>query len=70
MNAKNCVRCNEPKPINEFHRSRARPDGRISTCRACRADYAHKWYMLNRDAVRAKTRAYKLARRRDLAPGR
>ncbi len=33
---KRCSRCGETKPLNDFHRNRARPDGFQSQCAECR----------------------------------
>lgn len=31
-----CARCTKPKPLNEFHRDRRRPNGVTAQCKACR----------------------------------
>jgi hypothetical protein len=33
---KTCIKCNQIKPIAEFHKDRTRPDGHRPYCRACR----------------------------------
>lgn len=33
--AKTCSRCRQPKPVDEFYRHGARPDGRATWCKEC-----------------------------------
>lgn len=35
---KQCTRCGETKPLDEFHRHRGRSDGRYSQCRTCSSE--------------------------------
>ena len=37
MKEKACTRCAGAKPLSEFNRRRASPDGRASMCRSCSA---------------------------------
>src|SRR5699024_10920349 len=68
---KTCKACGESKPLDEFHRDKARRDGREPRCKTCRraqaSEYyaradvkAHKaeYYSQNRDAVLAQKAEY------------
>ena len=39
---KKCASCEEVKPIDEFHKSKSRKDGRKPYCKKCRAERAKK----------------------------
>lgn len=34
--SKPCTKCGEIKPLDDFHRHHARPDGRVAQCKACK----------------------------------
>ena len=40
---KKCPKCEETKPLDDFHRCSAKPDGRISNCKKCVSEYAKKY---------------------------
>lgn len=65
---KRCVDCRQPKPLDEFHRDRMQPDGRVLRCKDCRRIYRADWYARNRDGQIAYARAWK-DRNRDRLPG-
>lgn len=46
---KTCAECEATKPLDEFHRDRHRPDGRVRTCKECRRAYRKRWYAENRE---------------------
>lgn len=46
---KRCAACGLTKPIDQFHRDRSRPDGRVSACRTC-ANAMHATYLAARRA--------------------
>lgn len=56
---KRCVDCRQPKPLDEFHRDRMQPDGRVLRCKDCRRIYRADWYARNRDGQIAYARAWK-----------
>ena len=35
MDTKRCSRCGETKPLDDYHNDRSKPDGKVTTCRAC-----------------------------------
>lgn len=53
-----CKRCHADKPLAEFGRNSARPDGVHIYCRACSAELAREWRRANPEKVRARKRAY------------
>lgn len=58
-----CPRCGVTKPLPEFARNRAKPDGRASYCRPCHADRARASIALRPKARRANVRASAAASR-------
>lgn len=73
---KRCSKCRESKPVSEFNRNRAKPDGRANVCRECMRGYqqghyqrnratalkaARDYYTAHRETVRARHRAYDAA---------
>lgn len=55
---KTCTKCNEVKPVNEFHKDRTSKDGLYSNCKACKRGYARNTdiihWMVNGARYRAK----------------
>ena len=41
---KRCSRCGVCKPLDEFHRNRARRDGRQNFCKPCNIERNQRWY--------------------------
>lgn len=41
---KTCRKCNEKKPISEFHNDKASKDGKTSRCRVCRTEAKRKYW--------------------------
>jgi hypothetical protein len=50
---KACSKCQEIKPLSEFHRSASSRDGRTSRCRTCRSENARTYAARRRAAERA-----------------
>lgn len=63
---KPCIRCNETKPIEEFHRHKGMKDGRLNKCRACVQLSVAEWRKANPDC-RAKEHA-RNAKRKGIKP--
>ena len=40
---KKCPKCEETKPLDDFHRSSAKPDGRVPNCKKCVSEYAKEY---------------------------
>ena len=68
---KTCTKCGESKPLDEFHRDKARRDGREPRCKTCRRAQASEYYARadvkarkseyysqNRDAILARKAEY------------
>lgn len=43
MDSKQCTKCGEVKPLDEFHRKKSNKDGRNSTCVKCRNVTTRRW---------------------------
>lgn len=56
---KNCTKCGEVKPLEEFHRYKASPDGRKPRCKVCNCAEALKYQENNRDEVLEKSALYR-----------
>ena len=44
---KNCIRCNNTKPIEEFHKHSGMKDGRLNKCRKCVLECVDEWRKKN-----------------------
>lgn len=51
-----CTGCREERPLDQYHNSRSRPDGKVSRCITCRNRVHREWSKNNRD----KERNYRL----------
>lgn len=49
---KQCTKCKEEQPLDQFHNDYKRSDGKYPQCRTCRAERRKKDYWNNLDAVR------------------
>ena len=67
---KRCPRCATEKPREEFYKSKGRPDGLSSRCKACsregaraphRVQKSREWYYANRDKVLRLQREHRRA---------
>ena len=56
--SKTCTKCGETKPLDGFHRDKARAGGRRSYCKECVREYTHRYLEENRDKERERTRRY------------
>ncbi len=54
-----CARCSTSKPLDHFAPDRRRRDGRVSYCRACRADISKAYRAANPDKIRANFQQWK-----------
>jgi len=55
---KTCRKCNETKPISEFHNNKANKDGKTFRCKVCRIEAAKKWNAENWDRYRENTKRW------------
>jgi len=53
-----CTRCDEIKPLTEFHRYSRNKDGRTSDCKQCRRVNTLKWVETNNERHRSNSRSY------------
>lgn len=44
-----CTGCDETKPLDQYHISRATPDGHKNICKQCSKEYAQHYYANNRE---------------------
>jgi HNH endonuclease len=54
---KRCTKCNEEKPLSEFHKSAANPDGYAFRCKTCIRAYQIEWRAAHADEIKAKEAA-------------
>lgn len=47
---KQCRKCEQVKPLSDFHRDRGRPDGRQSRCKECQLDAVREYQRREREA--------------------
>ena len=58
---KRCTKCGETKPLSEFHRDRAKPDGLAYWCKKCRCECARRWAADNPDRAKENHRRWEEA---------
>jgi 5-methylcytosine-specific restriction endonuclease McrA len=58
---KKCAKCGEVKPLAEFSKNKAKPDGLNLWCKGCYREYARKWYVDNKDKCNENVRRYRAA---------
>lgn len=58
---KRCTKCDEVKPLSEFHHDRTKHDGHMSTCKACRCDHMRKYRVVNHTEITDRERKYRAA---------
>lgn len=56
---KPCSRCGQTKPLSDFHRCRARRDGRQRYCKPCNVDASRRWIREHRDEQAAHSRNWR-----------
>lgn len=44
-----CIDCGKTKPLSEFHKRSASPDGHMSSCKICRRAYMKRYYQEHRE---------------------
>lgn len=44
-----CSKCQEPKPLTEYHKDSKGPGGHRGACKPCRGGYMHGYYRENRE---------------------
>lgn len=55
---KRCPKCESLRPISDFAKDSARPDGRGCWCRVCRKAYHAVWYARNQEAKRKQNKEW------------
>ena len=60
---KTCTKCNETKPLDEFHRNAGSPDGRRANCQVCQNAQSMAFY---HDNPEVKARVIAAATQRNL----
>lgn len=56
MEVKTCTKCNEPKPLDQYHRNKRAKDGRHSRCAECCRQYQSE--LRDNPEVKAQRREY------------
>lgn len=64
---KACSKCEATKPLEQFHKSKRSPDGRMSRCKACSNARANEWKRDNPERHNAKRKRYYQRNRERLA---
>lgn len=57
MGMKHCRRCDQTKPLTEYHRDSGATDGHTSYCKECQLKKSRQWYADNTERARASGRA-------------
>lgn len=60
---KRCTKCGEEKPLTEFHKRAASPDGLNYKCRGCAKALARGWHASHRSEANANRKARYIANR-------
>lgn len=60
---KTCKKCNEEKPLSEFHKDRKLKDGHSNKCKECAIARAKEHYQNNREDAIARQKAWSEANR-------
>lgn len=58
MELKRCSKCKEQKPLEDFHKDKAKKGGLRGYCKPCNSESARRWKEENRAAVRASSRRW------------
>ena len=56
--SKECSRCHEIKPVNEFNKCKSKADGFQITCKECLKKYKQGYYQENKDKIRGQHQGY------------
>lgn len=65
MTARECPKCGETKPLDQFYRDKYSKDGHAtSRCKACSKSHASAWRLENMDQARETTRKWRAANRK------
>lgn len=56
---KKCGRCNETKPLDDFHNSKSLKDGKQSYCKKCTKEYKNKYYLENKGKIMSYVKEYR-----------
>jgi 5-methylcytosine-specific restriction endonuclease McrA len=58
MKSKPCNKCEQSKPLDDFHRHRLLADGRTNTCKVCVSAQRKAYYRENRERISAYNREH------------
>ena len=59
LERKVCSSCGRSKPLTEFHKWQASPDGRISRCKQCKSQYDKARYKTDPEPAKERARKYR-----------
>lgn len=51
LSARECAKCHEVKPLEDFPRDRSRPSGVFCYCRQCNTNHMRDYYHKNKDQI-------------------
>jgi hypothetical protein len=61
---KQCNKCLETKPLEEFFRDKATSDGLYTSCKSCKKVATYRWRAANRESYNSGMRKYQRKHRR------
>lgn len=56
---KTCTKCKTEKPLTDFYKDSAAPDGKRFHCKGCQKIFANRWKVSNPDYAATKAREFK-----------
>lgn len=56
METKICYKCKIEKPLDDFSKSKRRPDGHNSDCKECHKKYRREYYLKNKEKEKSQSR--------------
>jgi hypothetical protein len=55
---KQCAKCGETKPIDDFYKATGTRDGHRGECKSCNSNAKKAWYLANRERVKANVKRW------------
>lgn len=47
-----CTRCEQSKPLIEYHKDKRKSDGHVTTCKQCRHEYRKQYNLVNKEKIK------------------
>lgn len=55
---KKCTKCEKEQPLSQYHNDKTKKDGKVGTCKSCKAEYRREYYKGNSDKLKAYSYSY------------